>query len=102
MTAKHTPPTATEYLNEFSNWNVGAGILTMALAPFALPGIALLVVLALPLLAMSLVVALLAGLVILPLRLVRMLRGRRRGAERPAAEPATATGWQLRHRAGTS
>jgi hypothetical protein len=94
MTPKHTPPTAAEYLDEFSNWNVGAGIVTMALFPLALPVIALLVVLALPLLAVGLVVALLAGLIVLPLRLVRALRGRRRLAR---TEPRDATAVQLDH-----
>jgi hypothetical protein len=83
MTAQHTPPTAAEYVDEASRWNVGAGILTMALAPFALPGIVLILVLALPFLAVGLVGALLAGLVLLPLRLGRALRARRRRAEEP-------------------
>jgi len=102
MTAKHTPPTPAEYLDEASRWNVGAGIITMALAPFALPAIALIAVLALPLVAVGLVGGLLVGLIVLPLRLVRALRARRRDAEGPATDRATARTWQLRHREGTS
>jgi hypothetical protein len=101
MTAQHTPPTPVEYLDEASRWNVGAGIITMALAPFALPAIALIAVLALPLVAVGIVGAVLAGLVILPLRLVRALRARRRETERPVADQAAIPAWRLRHRAHT-
>jgi hypothetical protein len=101
MNAKHTPPTRAEYIDEASRWNVGAGILTMALAPFALPGIVLVAVLALPFLAVGIVGALLAGLVVLPLRLVRVLRTRRRRGERPVAERVPTPTWRLRHREGT-
>jgi hypothetical protein len=83
MTANHTPPTTAEYVDEASRWNVGAGILTMALAPFALPGIVLILILALPFLVVGLAGALLAGLVLLPLRLGGALRARRRHAEEP-------------------
>jgi hypothetical protein len=102
MSTTPTPPTPAEYLDEASRWNVGAGILTMALAPFALPGIALIAVLLLPFLAVGLVGALLAGLVVLPLRAVRALRARRRDAETPVADRAGAPTWHLRHREGTS
>ena len=37
-----------EIVDEASNWLVGGGIVTMALAPLALPGIALLLVAAIP------------------------------------------------------
>jgi hypothetical protein len=101
MTVKPTPPTPAEYLDEASRWNVGAGILTMALAPFALPGIVLIAVLALPFLAVGLGGALLAGVVILPLRLGRALRTRRRDSEKPVTERVAPPAWQLRHREGT-
>jgi hypothetical protein len=101
MTAKHTSPTPAEYVDEASRWTVGAGILTLALAPFALPGIVLAAVLALPFLAVGLVVALLVGLVVLPLRLARAVRARRRDAELPAPEPVSTPPWRLRHREGT-
>jgi hypothetical protein len=98
MTDNHTPPTAAEYVDEASRWNVGAGILTMALAPFALPGIVLIIVLALPFLAVGLVGALLVGLILLPLRLARALRARRRHTEKPVPERVAVPAWQLRHR----
>ena len=46
--------TRDEVLDEVSNWLVGGGIVTMALAPLALPGMALLLVAAIPLLALGL------------------------------------------------
>jgi hypothetical protein len=104
MTATHTSPTRAAYLDEASRWNVGAGILTMALAPFALPGIVLVLVLALPLLAVGVVMALLAGLVVVPLRVGRALAARRHRAEKPPAprpEPVPTPRWQLRHREET-
>ena len=103
MPRKTTPPTPAEYLDEASRWNVGAGILTMALFPLALPGIVLVAVLALPFLAVAAVGAVLVGMVVLPLRLIRGLRTRRRDAERPVAESVATPApiWQLRHRAGT-
>ena len=97
----NSTPTAAEYLDEASRWNVGAGILTMALAPFAIPGIVLLAVLALPCLAMCHVAPLLVGLVVLPLRLGRALRARRREAQKPATERVAIPTWRLRHREGT-
>jgi hypothetical protein len=84
--ADKSTPTAAEYIDEGSRWNVGAGIVTMALFPFALPGIVLIAALALPFLAVGLVGALLVGLVVLPLRAVRALTSRRRDAEKPAAD----------------
>ena len=43
-----------EIVDEASNWLVGGGIVTMALTPLALPGIALATVAAVPLLALAL------------------------------------------------
>jgi hypothetical protein len=79
----------------------GGGIVTLALFPLALPALALIAVAAIPLLLIGLVGALLAGLVILPVRLVRRsLAARSRGLERtPVATPTgIAPPWQLRER----
>ena len=81
MSGETKSPSTTEFIEEFSKWGVGAGILVVALAPLAIPilvltlaTLALLAVPAIPLL-------LLAALVYLPVRLVRALRSSgRRGA----------------------
>ena len=65
-----------EIVDETSNWLVGGGIVTMALAPLALPGIALLLVAAIPLLALALAAGLLAGAVIGPIVLARAIARR--------------------------
>ena len=72
-----------EIVDEASNWLVGGGIVTMALAPLALPGIALLLVAAIPLLALALAGGLLAAVVIGPIVLVRALMRRIGGWKRP-------------------
>lgn len=72
-----------EIVDEASNWLVGGGIVTMALAPLALPGIALLLVAAIPLLALGLAGGLLAAIVIGPILLVRALVRRISGLRRP-------------------
>jgi hypothetical protein len=60
-----------ELVDELSSWSVGLGILTMALAPLAIPVIALTAVAALVLLAPVLAVGLLAALLALPILLAR-------------------------------
>jgi hypothetical protein len=72
-----------EIVDEASNWLAGGGIVTMALAPLALPGIALLLVAAVPLLALALAAGLLAGAVIGPIVLVRAIARRVSGVGRP-------------------
>jgi membrane protein implicated in regulation of membrane protease activity len=62
-----------ELIDEASNWAVGGGIVTMALFPLALPGIALLIAAAIPLVAVGLALALVAGAVVAPILLVRRL-----------------------------
>jgi hypothetical protein len=62
-----------EIFDEASNWLIGGGIMTLALAPLALPGIALLLVAALPLLALALPFVLIGGLAVGALRLLRGL-----------------------------
>jgi hypothetical protein len=60
-----------EIVDEASNWLVGGGIVTMALFPLALPGIALAVIAAIPLLALALPVLLIWGMAVAASRLVR-------------------------------
>jgi hypothetical protein len=79
-------------VDEVSKWTVGAGILTVALAPLALPILALTAVALLPLLAPVLVIGLLAGVVYLPIRLVRGIRRRRSLARGGAAEEEVLVG----------
>ena len=86
-----------EVIEEYSKWGVGAGILVVALAPLAIPilvltlaTVALLAVPAIPL-------ALIAGLVYLPVRIVRGLRARRRPLRRGgAAEEEVLVGVEFR------
>jgi hypothetical protein len=66
-----------EVVDEVSKWTVGAGILTVALAPLALPILVLTAVALLPLLVPVLALGLVAGVVYLPIRLVRGIRRRR-------------------------
>jgi hypothetical protein len=74
-----------EIFDEASNWLVGGGIVTLALAPLALSGIALLLVAAIPLLALAVPFVLIGGLAVGALRLFRglaRLAGRlRRGVQ---------------------
>jgi hypothetical protein len=65
--------TTGEVVDEASKWLVGGGILTLSLAPLALPAIVLLLVAALPLVALGLVGGLLAAIVIGPILLVRRI-----------------------------
>jgi hypothetical protein len=50
------------------------GVVTLAIAPFALPGLLLALVLVAPLALLAVPALLLAGLVALPLRLIRIVR----------------------------
>jgi hypothetical protein len=75
-----------EVVDEFSKWAVGTGILVVALAPLSIPILVLTGVALLPLLLPLIPLALIAGLVYLPIRLVRSLRGRRRPLRRGPAE----------------
>jgi hypothetical protein len=74
-----------EVIQQFSMWAVGGGILVVALAPLAIPILVLTGVALLPLLVPVIPLALIAGLVYLPIKLVRGVRGRRR-LRRSAAE----------------
>jgi hypothetical protein len=81
-------------LDEIWKWTVGAGILVVALAPLALPILILTIVALLPLAVPLLAIGLLAGLIAVPVMLVRKIgrsvsgsHRRRRSAE-PAPKPA--------------
>jgi hypothetical protein len=67
-----------EVIEEFSKWGVGAGILMVALAPLAIPILVLTGVALLPLLVPLVPLALIAGLIYLPVRVIRRIRRRRR------------------------
>jgi hypothetical protein len=66
-----------EALDEASKWLVGGGILTLALAPLALPGLVLAAVLALPPLLLTLPIAAIGGAVMLLRAFARRLVRRR-------------------------
>jgi hypothetical protein len=55
MPANRSTPSTAEVANEYVVWAVGLGIISFALFPFLLPGIAILAVFALPLLVIPLV-----------------------------------------------
>jgi hypothetical protein len=71
-----------EVVDEISKWTVGAGILMVALAPLAIPILVLTGVALLPLLVPLVPLALIAGIVYLPVKLVRGIRRRRRPLRR--------------------
>jgi hypothetical protein len=85
-------PSRGELIDELSSWNVGGGIVTMALFPLALPGLVLALAAALPLLALAIPVLVIAGIGVGAFRLVRGLgrlagRFRRRERSRDAEVP---------------
>jgi hypothetical protein len=82
-----------EVIEEFSKWGVGAGILVVALAPLAIPILVLTAAFLLPLLLPVIPLALIAGLVYLPIRIVRGVRGRL--ARRRAADEQVLVGVEL-------
>jgi hypothetical protein len=82
--------------DEIWKWTVGGGILVVALAPLALPILVLTIVALLPLAVPLLAVGLVAGVIALPVilvrKLVRSVRGsgpRRRRPAQPAPRPVT-------------
>jgi membrane protein implicated in regulation of membrane protease activity len=92
MNAESTSPSRTEVIDEVSKWGVGAGIVTVALAPLAIPILVLTLVALLPL-ALP-VVAL--GILALPVLLVRTLwRHRPRRSRRSATEEEVLVGVEL-------
>jgi hypothetical protein len=85
-----------EVVDEVSKWTVGAGILVVALAPLAIPILVLTGVALLPLLVPLVPIGLIAGLIYLPIRLVRSIRNRRRTLRRGgAAEEEVLVGVEL-------
>jgi hypothetical protein len=91
-----------ELVDELSGWTVGLGILTMALAPLAIPMVALTAVAAVVLLLPVLAVGLLGGLVALAVLLVRASARQarrvwtRRGASerrQPSSSPGAHRSW---------
>ena len=95
MNTDQASPSTREVIDEVSKWGVGAGILVVALAPLAIPilvlTLATLVVLAVPAIPLLLI----AGLVYLPVKVVRRLRTRRRSGRRGAAEEQVLVGIEL-------
>jgi hypothetical protein len=89
MSAHHPPPSSAEIAMEGSSLLAGLGVITMALFPFALPGLLLALLLVLPLIPVALVavaVLLLARILRPPLRFARGLVGRpRTESPQPAA-----------------
>jgi hypothetical protein len=92
MDAESTARKRAEVVDEVSKWTVGAGVLTVALAPLAIPILVLTAVALLPLLVPVLALALVGGVVYLPVRLVRGLRRRRRLGRGGAAEEEVLVG----------
>jgi hypothetical protein len=78
----------TEVVDEISAWTVGLGILTMALAPLAIPFIVLTAVAVIPLVLPVVAIALVAAVVAVPVLLVRGL-GRRLSARVSSARAAS-------------
>jgi membrane protein implicated in regulation of membrane protease activity len=76
MNAETNAPSGTEVFDEATKWGVGGGILLTALAPLSLPIVILTVVALLPLAVPVLALALVAGVVALPVMLVRKLVSR--------------------------
>jgi hypothetical protein len=99
MNPETTASARAEITDEISKWTVGGGIVTLALFPLALPILILTAVALLPLLVPVLAIALLGGLIALPVFLIRKLarlvsrrRPRRRRPQatgEPAPRPAT-------------
>jgi hypothetical protein len=86
MNAQSTQSPRGEVVDELSTWGVGWGMIIMVLAPLSIPILALTAVALLPLLVPVLAVGLLAGVVYLPIALIRRLRRRSRLGRRDAAE----------------
>jgi hypothetical protein len=89
------PHSAAEVADTLSAWAVGAGVITIALAPLALPILALTAVAVLPLLVPVLAVAVVVALVALPVIAVRAgvraLARRRTARRRPGVTPPRET-----------
>jgi hypothetical protein len=73
MSTETNAPSRAELVDEASKWGVGAGILLTALAPLSLPIIILTLVALLPLAVPLLAAGLLAGVIAVPVILIRKL-----------------------------
>jgi hypothetical protein len=94
MQAPPAAPSPAEVTTEVSGLLGGLGIITMALFPFALPGLLLalpLVILVAPLALVAMAVLLLRAILILPFRLARAFVRSRSGREPAAGSPGTAS-----------
>jgi hypothetical protein len=93
MDAEMRSRSRAQSLDEVWKWTVGAGILVVALAPLSLPILILTIVALLPLVVPLLAVGLVAGVIALPVLLIRTLassvRRPRPQRRQPTAEPAT-------------
>jgi hypothetical protein len=85
MNAESTARRRAEVTDEISKWTVGAGIITVALFPLAIPIVVLTAVALLPLLVPLAAIGLLAGVIAAPVMLVRRLLARP-GSGRAAEE----------------
>lgn len=94
MNAESTSLSGAELVDELSNWSVGGGIVTLALFPLALPALALIALMALPLLVPVLAAGLVFGVVGLPVLLVRRLGRRALALVRHQHGPAS---WKRRN-----
>jgi hypothetical protein len=77
MNTEANSPARAELVEEAAKWTVGLGVITIGLFPLALPILILTALAVLPLLIPVLALGLLAGLVALPIRLVRRRASRR-------------------------
>jgi hypothetical protein len=94
MPKEPTTPSYLEVADEVAAWLVGAGIVTMALFPLAIPIIALTAVAAIPLVLVALAVGLAAAVVAAPILLLRRLRRSAGASDAPSARPGPA--WSQR------
>jgi hypothetical protein len=83
MDAESRARSRAEVVDEVSKWGVGGGILLMALFPLALPILILTLVALVPLALPVVAVALVAGVVALPVILIRKLSSSVRKFRRP-------------------
>ncbi len=95
MNADPRSPSTAEVIDEVSKWGVGAGIVAVALAPLAIPIVVLTLATLVLLLVPAIPLALIAGLVYLPVRAVRRLRARRTALPGGAAEEEVLIGVEL-------
>jgi hypothetical protein len=84
-----------EVVDEVSKWTVGAGILTVAVAPLAIPILVLTGAALLPLLLPVIPLALIAGIVYLPIKVVRTVRRRWALRDRSPADEEVLVGVEL-------